>query len=226
MGGNIISFDRLLNVRHVAGDALTPRAVFRVMGMLRDGAFEACRILFRVALKTKSVPLRDQVGLVLITVNLVTIEATQVAVVHVALHEIIALHSVLVRRQVGILIEIRRSRLQFLEPPMIRQTLTRQKANRPVVIFPVDGVTEGPTLAVALDAHVISSNVFEHFRIHDVRPRRMSDVLASGAMALLAANIPFRHFLTKSPRTASGCSLGSRTTFAMRVRFQPLNCCT
>ena len=105
MGGNIISFDRLLDVRHVTGDALTARAVFRVMGMLRDGAFEAGRILFRVALKTKSVPLRDQVGLVLITVNLVTIEATQVAVVHVALHEIIALHSVLVCRQVGILIE-------------------------------------------------------------------------------------------------------------------------
>src|ERR1700722_8715858 len=70
MGGNIVSFDRLLNVRHMAGDTLTSGAVLRMMRMLRNGAFQAGWILFRVASKTKSVPLCDQVGLVLIAVNL------------------------------------------------------------------------------------------------------------------------------------------------------------
>ena len=118
--GNVVPFDRLFNVRHVAGDALASRAVLRVMGMPADGAFETRRILFRVAAKAKSVSLFDQVGLVLIAVDFVTIETTQLAVIHVALDEVVALHPVLVSRRVGILIEICRSWLQFFETPVVR----------------------------------------------------------------------------------------------------------
>jgi len=120
MGGHIVSFDCLLNVRHVAGDALAPRAVLRVMRVLTDSSFEARWVLLCVAAETESVPLFNQVGLILIVVDIVAIKTTKLAVVHVALHEVIALHSVLVRGQVGKLIEICRSRLQFFETPMVR----------------------------------------------------------------------------------------------------------
>ena len=65
--------------------------------------------------------------------DIVAVEATQLPVVHIALHEVITLHPVLMRRQVGILIEIRHTRLQVFEPPDIRQTLPWQISHRPVI---------------------------------------------------------------------------------------------
>ena len=161
MGGNVVAFDRLLNVRHVAGDALTARTVFGVMGMLGNGAFESSRIPLGVACKAKSVAFFNEVGFVLIAVDLMAVEATKLTMVHVALDEVVPLHPVLVCGQVGVLEEIRRARFQFLELPSVRQKLAWQKANWPVVIFAADGVAERTPLAVALNAHVIASNVVQ-----------------------------------------------------------------
>ena len=110
MGRHVVVLDGLLNVRHVARYALTPGTVLRVMGVLADSPFEARGILFVVAAQAKRVALFDKVRFVLVAVYLMAIEATDLAVVHRALNEVVALHPILVRRQISELIEIRGSR--------------------------------------------------------------------------------------------------------------------
>ena len=48
VSGDEVFFDGLLDARHVTGGALTAGAVGSVMGVLGDGAFEACRVLCRL----------------------------------------------------------------------------------------------------------------------------------------------------------------------------------
>jgi hypothetical protein len=60
---------------------------------------------------------------------------------------------------------------QFFELPVIGQPLAGQKANRPVVIFAIDRIAEGLSLATALDTGVAFAYLIESLRINDVRLR-------------------------------------------------------
>lgn len=76
VGSNVIVFNGLFNVRHMAGRTSTSLAVRRVMRVLTHATFEPRRIERVVATKAESIALCNQVRIVLVAVNVVTIEAS------------------------------------------------------------------------------------------------------------------------------------------------------
>ena len=96
--GNEIVLDGDLNMRHVAGDTIAAGTVRSVVSVIRNGAPQTRGIVLVVTPEAESVALLDEIGLVLVAVDLVAIKAADLAVIHVALDEIIALHPVLVGR--------------------------------------------------------------------------------------------------------------------------------
>lgn len=145
--------------------------------------------------QTDLVALFDQAGLILIAVNLVAIRAADLAVIHIALNEVVPLHPVLVCRHISILIEVGRPGLQFFELPVVRKLLADFKAYRPVIVFALDGVGERLSLAMALNAGIVRSNVVEPIWVDDVGDGWMLNVGASRTMAFLTPYIPLRDLL-------------------------------
>ena len=109
-----------------------------------------------------------EVRRVLIAVDLVAVEAANSAMVHHALHEVVALHAIFVGGEVGVLEEIGDARLQRFETPVVGEPLAGQEADRPVIIFSGDGAVERAALGVALHADVVGAHKVEVLRIHDV----------------------------------------------------------
>lgn len=155
-------------------------------------------ILFRMTRATKRIPRHPEIRRVGVAVNLMTIEAAKPAVVHCALDKVIALHPVLMRCQVCILIKVGSSRLGLFELPIVRQSLSRQKPYRPVIVLTLNWVNERPPLAVALHARVRAAHIIQLLWIDYVLARWMLNVKATWSMALLAANIPLRHILGRN----------------------------
>ena len=197
MRANIHIADRLFDFWHVAGDALAPCAV---------------RLVVRMGLDTRCVRTIGRVGAVAVqaylgsglpedrlircAVNIVTAKAGDAAGVHEALHEIVALHAILVRSAVGKVRERLHPELAFLELPEVAQVLTDLEADRPVVILTGDRISERLPLRMALDADVIRVHVIELGWIDDVAPPLVRDVLTARTVAAFAADIPFRHRLS------------------------------
>lgn len=75
MGSYVVVFDGLFNAGHVAGDALASRAVFGVMGVFCDCAFEAGWVICVVAGEAERVAFFLKVGFVATAVNVVAVEA-------------------------------------------------------------------------------------------------------------------------------------------------------
>ena len=137
--GDVVVLDGLLDARHVAGDALTASTACCVMRMFADCSAQACGILFVVTGEAELVSTEGQIG-DSFAVDLVTIEAAHLAVIHQTLDEIIALHAVFVRGEIGKLEEIGSAGLQFFEVPIVGQAFAGSEAHGPVVVASVDGI--------------------------------------------------------------------------------------
>ena len=107
MRAHKILFDRLLDLRHMARHTRAPRTPLRMMRMFAHRPTKPRRIVhpLRMARQAKRIPPRNQVRRILIAMHLVAIEAPHLPVIHIALHKIVPLHAVLVRRHIRILIE-------------------------------------------------------------------------------------------------------------------------
>src|SRR6202012_1443479 len=94
--------DGLFDFRHVAGDALTPRAVGLVMRMGFDarGVWTISRV-GAVAVQANFSRWLPKHSLVRRAMNVVATETGDAARIHQALHEVIPLHAVLVGGSVG-----------------------------------------------------------------------------------------------------------------------------
>ena len=75
--------------------------------------------------------------------------------VHHALHEIVALHPVLVRRAICKVKEVSLSKRDVFELPVVGQVQTGAIAHRPVVGFAVDKAGARAPLRVTLDAGIV-----------------------------------------------------------------------
>ncbi|MBB5319319.1 hypothetical protein HDF09_004025 [Edaphobacter lichenicola] len=106
MRTNKVIFYCLLDFGHMAGNALTPGASFSMVSVLAHRPFEPGRIFLRVAGQADRIADRNEVRGVLITVYLMAVETADLPVIHLALDEVVALHPVFVRGQVGKLIEV------------------------------------------------------------------------------------------------------------------------
>ena len=90
----LLEYFRMGMLGHVAGDALTASTACCVMRMFADCSAQACGILFVVTGEAELVSTEGQIG-DSFAVDLVTIEAAHLAVIHQTLDEIIALHATL-----------------------------------------------------------------------------------------------------------------------------------
>ena len=77
----------------------------------------------------------NQARRVLIAMYIVAIRTPDFAVIHIALHEVVSLHPVLMRCHIGKLIKVRRAGLQLFQLPKIGKPLARYVTYRPVVIL-------------------------------------------------------------------------------------------
>src|SRR5579862_5106198 len=121
------------------------------------------------------------------------VETAELAMVHIALDEIISLHPVLMCRQVWILVEVGISGLDLFKPPVVGQTFSGQKSDRPVIGLAGDRVAERPPLTVALHTCIVPAHIIECLRIDNILPRWMLRMRTAWSMTLLAANVPLGH---------------------------------
>ncbi len=115
--------------------------------------------------------------------------------VHNALNKIIPLHPVLMSRAVREMSEGSFAQFVLFQFPEILQLLTGFESNWPVVISSVDRICQRTPLRMALYARVSGLDGAKADRVYDVRNRRMPDVFTPRAVALFAADIPFRYAL-------------------------------
>src|SRR5439155_6822825 len=112
-------------------------------------------------------------------VRVVATEAGDAAPVHDALHEVVALHPILVRRPVGEMRERRLSELVLFEPPEVLEMPALMESHGPIEVPSLDRVVERLPLRVALDARVV--------RPDEVEPRRVDDRGCRGAGGVLTS---------------------------------------
>ena len=94
--------DRLLNFGHVAANALVSHTASHMMRVSLDARrVRTVRGIGTVALQAQHVRWFYQIGVILGAVDIVATKATHSMGVHLALDEVVALHSVLVRCAIG-----------------------------------------------------------------------------------------------------------------------------
>ena len=102
VGAHVHVRDRLLNLGHVARDALAAGAAGLVVGVRFDrGRVRTVLCIGSVAVETDVLGRLPQNRVVLRAMHVVAAEASDASRVHQALHEIVALHPVLMRCAVG-----------------------------------------------------------------------------------------------------------------------------
>src|SRR5580698_2309414 len=125
------------------------------MGVLLDrGRARAIRRHRCVTIETEFVGGLPQLRIVIGAVNVVATEAGHSSPIHYALHEIISLHTVLVRSAVG---EMRKGLIAefvFFELPEIAKIQANAVANRPIEIPSFHRIFQWATLRMAADAGV------------------------------------------------------------------------
>ena len=95
-----------------------------------------------------------QHSLVFGAVRIVTAKTGDTALIHEALHEIIALHAVFVGSAIGEMSERLLTELILFELPKILEIHPDVEADRPVVVFSADRTLQWLPLRVALNAYI------------------------------------------------------------------------
>ena len=180
---------------HVAGNTLAARTSCRMMRvLLYRWRMRSILRIRTVAPETKSVPWLAHHSRIFRAVRVVATEAGNAAGVHEACDEIIALHAVLVRGPVGIVREGCFSELVLLQLPELRQIQADMKADRPVIVFTLDRVSQRLALGMTLDARIAGTHIAEAGRIEDGLAHWPVHMLAARSVAFLAADVPFADF--------------------------------
>ena len=137
----------LSDFRHVAGDALGSRTSSGMVSVLlyTRRMWPILRVR-TVARQTKGVALLPYNSRIVVAMWIVATEAGHSARIHETCDEIVPLHSVLMGCSICKVREGCLSKFVFFQLPEVRQLQTDMKAHRPIVVFPVDRVFQGPTL--------------------------------------------------------------------------------
>jgi hypothetical protein len=182
----------LLDLRHMAIHALAARRTRLVMRMRFDRhRSRTIRRIRVMAFETQHIRGLQQIGIVFGAMHVMATEAAHPMRIHRALHEIIALHPVLVRGAIGEMRECRLAQLVLFQLPEVLQLATYVETHRPVIVFPLNRIVQRLSLRMALDTGIVRLNGIEAGRIDNVAAGWASHMIASRAMASLASHIPF-----------------------------------
>lgn len=180
-----------LNRWHVAGDTFAARTAMLVVSVLFERSrLRTVRRRRAVAVQTNLIGRLPQLRIVRRPVDIVTRGACDSVSIHHALHEVVPLHPILVRRAVREVIERRLAQGAIFQPPEVLQLRAGLIADRPIVKFPFNRIVGWLSLRVARDARVSRSDIVHPGRIENVAARRMRDMFASRPMTAFTADIP------------------------------------
>ncbi len=159
-----------LDLGHVAVHTLVARrarSVLRV-GFDRRGVRAVGRT-GSMALEARMTTELQELGVIGGAVHVMAGETRDAVRVHRALHEIVALHAILVGRAIGKMGKGVFTKIVFFQLPEIAQVLAWFVADGPIVIGSVDGLhLQGLALGVALDAGVDGGDGIEARGVDDV----------------------------------------------------------
>lgn len=125
---------------HVTSNATASCRVFFVMRMLFDGG--GARAIQRkgtVTIHAEFVRWFSQLCVIVRAMHIVATKAGHAATVHHTLYKIIPLHTVLVRRAIGVVCKGRFAKRILFQLPIISQIQTHTVSDRPIVILAFDG---------------------------------------------------------------------------------------
>lgn len=186
--------NRLLDFRHMTGNAFTPGAACFVVRVLFNGS--RVRSILRVRAMARHAHLVHgpaQHRIVLAAMRIVATEAGDSPRIHETLHEIISLHPVFVRRTIRKMRERKVAGFVFFQRPVVCKLQAHMETDRPIVIAAGDRILQRPALRVALNAGVVRRHEIHPGRIEDIVARRLAHMFAARAVAALAPDIPFCH---------------------------------
>ena len=191
MATNIVTFNCLRDLWHVAGSTLAAGAGFLMLRMSHKRSPWAIWRFRAVALQTHIIARLDQISSIRRSVDIVAVKTFNALGVHVRTNIVVALHAVLAGCSVGEMRKRGLTQLVIFHFPEITQFVTRLVANGPSIVTAIDGVGEWSAFGVALNADIIATNVIEPAWVDDIRLLRGTGMHATCAVALLAAYIPF-----------------------------------
>src|SRR5271156_312391 len=180
-----------LDLRHMAGYALTPWAAVLVMSMkLHAGYVWTIRRRCTVAVEADLVNGLTKLRIVFGPVYVVARCAGDALPVHHALHKVIALHPIFVSGPIRKMSESRLPQCVIFEFPVVRQAETGAVTNGPVVSLPSDLLRKRLSLGVTRDTSVIRSDIVHLRRIEDISTGGMGNVFAAWTVTAFAAYVP------------------------------------
>ena len=120
------------------------------------------------------------------------------------MHEVIALHAILMSGAIGEMREGRFTEGVVFEPPKIAEVEADAIADRPVVILPFDGIRQRASLCMALDASVIGFHVVHPRGIENVAARGMFNMVAAGSVGPAEEHAAMAEMLKITPLGREG----------------------
>lgn len=182
----------LLDSGHVAGRALAGGAVLWMVGVLGNALVIAGAgdEVAGVAVDAKGVAFFGQVRGMFVGVRVVAGRATDVAMGHKGLGEVVALHAVFVGCAIWPVEEVCFAKAGFFEIPDVGEALAGKKADGPIVELTGHRIGFRLALAVALHADVDIADGVEASLIDDIGAGGVGDVFAAGAVTFFTADVP------------------------------------
>src|SRR5262245_54991126 len=113
-------------------------------------------------------------------------EAGDASPIHDALHEVVALHPVLVGGAFREVHETGIAEFVILELTVVGKFPALVETNRPVVVLPEDRIRQRLSLGMTLDACVVGAREIQPCRVDDGRRAGLTDVLTPWAVTLFA----------------------------------------
>ena len=190
VAADVLIGDRLLDLRHMASDALAAGAAWLMMSVLFEGCGVGSDLRVRtMAIETKRVAGFAHHGNVVAAMRVMAAKAGHPACIHEAPDKIVALHAVLVAGAVREMRERRCAELVLFKLPVVYEVLSDFESDRPIVVFSLDRVGERLPLGVTLNAGVVRVHVVGAGRIEDVVAGRAGRMRFTGAVTFLAADV-------------------------------------
>jgi hypothetical protein len=170
----------------------------------------------RLAGRDETKCVATKVGVVAGPMHIVAAVAAHSVRVHGALHEIVALHAILVRGAAG---EVRERLSPELVLPVSRNSSSPfpPETDRPIVVLAIDRIREGLTLRVALKTHICGLNGVQPRRVDDIRPGRLICLQRGPGRPLHVVGRIKRNPLASDSHSGSGPSLDRGQSRSPRV---------
>src|ERR1700733_172185 len=170
-----------------------------------------------MAVQTEFVGGHPQLRVMACAVHIVACCAGHAMTVHHALNEIIALHTVLMRRAISEMREVGLTQRDVVKLPVVHKTKTGMTATRPVIGLSADESRTGPALRMAGNTGIVRSHVAHPGGVQYIGPRWIRYVFAARTVTAFASDIPFGGLLAVNVVIDRVAAIARRTRRTLQI---------